>query len=124
MAWDYPIDVTAAQKIPNDNFGAYSLSYQQNGGSPRSFLTSDYAPNGAPCGTPPTVRVPNLWQASVPTMPPRPRSWPCGYRYGVGRWNRTRPDQALHRGKSLAIAARLQVRVYDHALRQRYDLGG
>jgi hypothetical protein len=69
MAWDYPIDVTATQKVPNDNFGAYSLIYQQNGGSPRSFLPSDYAPNGAPRGTPPTVRVPNLWQASVPTMP-------------------------------------------------------
>jgi hypothetical protein len=69
MAWDYPIDVTAAQKIPNDNFGAYSLSYQQNGGSLRSFQTSDYAPNGAPRGTPPTMPVANLWQASVPTMP-------------------------------------------------------
>jgi len=67
IAWDYPIDVTATQMIPNDNFGSYSLTYQQNGGSPRSFLPSDYAPNGAAPGTPPTVRVPNLWQAVPPT---------------------------------------------------------
>jgi hypothetical protein len=67
LAWDYPIDVTAAQKLPNDNFGSYSLSYQKNGGSMRSFLASDYTPNGTPAGTPPTVRVPNLWQAAPPT---------------------------------------------------------
>jgi hypothetical protein len=30
------------------------------------FLPSDYTPNGAPAGTPPTVRVPNLWQAAPP----------------------------------------------------------
>jgi len=68
IAWDYPIDVTATQKIPNDNFGSYALTYQQNGGSPQSFLPSDYSPNGSPRGTPPTVRVPNLWQASAPTL--------------------------------------------------------
>ncbi|QNI32934.1 hypothetical protein H7849_02790 [Alloacidobacterium dinghuense] len=67
LAWDYPIDITAAQKLPNDNFGSYSLSYQKNGGSMRSFLASDYTPNGAPAGTSPTVRVPNLWQATPPT---------------------------------------------------------
>jgi hypothetical protein len=67
LAWDYPIDVTATQQLPNDNFGSYSLSYQKNGGSMRPFLASDYTPNGAPAGTAPTVRVPNLWQATPPT---------------------------------------------------------
>ena len=67
LAWDYPIDITATQKLPNDNFGSYSLSYQKNGGSMRPFLASDYTPNGTPAGTPPTVRVPNLWQATPPT---------------------------------------------------------
>ena len=67
IAWDYPIDITAAQQLPNDNFGSYALSYQKNGGSLRSFLASDYTPNGAPAGTAPTVRVPNLWQATAPT---------------------------------------------------------
>jgi len=66
IAWDYPIDITAPQKTPNDNFGSYSLSYQKNGGTPQPFLPSDYTPNGAPAGTPPTVRVPNLWQAAPP----------------------------------------------------------
>ena len=64
MAWDYPIDITAPQQIPNDNFGSYSLTYQQNGGSPQNFLATDYAPNGT-FGTP-KVRVPNLWQATAP----------------------------------------------------------
>ncbi|HLH37484.1 MAG TPA: hypothetical protein VKX41_22675 [Alloacidobacterium sp.] len=68
IAWDYPIDVTATQQLPNDNFGSYSLSYQKNGGSMRPFLASDYTPNGAPAGTAPTVRVPNLWQAAPPTL--------------------------------------------------------
>ena len=67
LAWDYPIDVSATQQVPNDNFGSYSLTYQPNGGSPRSFLPSDYTPNGAAPGTPPNVRVPNLWQAIAPT---------------------------------------------------------
>ncbi len=67
IAWDFPIDVTAAQQIPNDNFGSYALSYQKNGGTMQPFLTSDYTPNGTPAGTPPTVRVPNLWQAAAPT---------------------------------------------------------
>lgn len=67
MAWDYPIDITAPQQIPNDNFGSYWLTFQQNGGSPQNFLATDYAPNGT-LGTP-TVRVPNLWQATAPTMP-------------------------------------------------------
>jgi hypothetical protein len=67
IAWDYPIDVTATQQLPNDNFGSYSLSYQKNGGTMRPFLASDYTPNGAPSGTSPTIRVPNLWQAVAPT---------------------------------------------------------
>jgi hypothetical protein len=68
IAWDYPIDVTAARQLPNDNFGSYSLSYQKNGGSMQPFLASDYTPNGAPAGTSPTVRVPNLWQSVQPTL--------------------------------------------------------
>ena len=68
IAWDYPIDLSAPQKAPNDNFGSYSLTYQKNGGTPQAFLASDYTPNGAPPPpmTPPTVRVPNLWQATPP----------------------------------------------------------
>jgi hypothetical protein len=64
VAWDYPIDIGSPQMAPNDNFGAYSLTYQKNGGSPQPFLASDYAPNGV-AGTP-TVRVPNLWSATAP----------------------------------------------------------
>ena len=67
LAWDYPIDISAPQKTPNDNFGSYSLSYQKNSGAGTSFLPSDYTPNGTPAGTPPTVRVPNVWQAAAPT---------------------------------------------------------
>ena len=66
IAWDYPIDITAAQKTPNDNFGSYSLGYQKNGGGGQSFLSTDYNPNGAGRGTSPTVRVPNLWQSAPP----------------------------------------------------------
>jgi hypothetical protein len=65
VAWDYPIDVTSAQQLPNDNFGSYSLSYQKNGGSGQPFLPTDYTPNGTVVA-PPTVRVPNLWQATQP----------------------------------------------------------
>jgi hypothetical protein len=67
VAWDYPIDFSAQQLTPNDNFGSYSLSYQKNGGGPVGFLPSDYTPNSTPAGTAPTVRVPNLWQAAAPT---------------------------------------------------------
>jgi hypothetical protein len=66
LAWDYLIDITAPHQIPNDNFDSYSLTYQQNGGSPQNFLAADYAPNGT-AGTP-TVRVPLLWQATAPTL--------------------------------------------------------
>ncbi len=67
LVWDYPIDFSAKQLTPNDNFGSYSLSYQKNGGGAVGFLASDYTPNSTPAGTPPTVRVPNLWQAAAPT---------------------------------------------------------
>jgi hypothetical protein len=67
LAWDYPIDISAQQLTPNDNFGSYSLSYQKNGGCSANFLPSDYTPNGTPAGTPPIVRVPNLWTATAPT---------------------------------------------------------
>jgi hypothetical protein len=65
VAWDYPIDINSAQMAPNDNFGSYSLSFQKNGGTPVAFLPSDYTPNGTVVATP-TVRVPNLWQSTVP----------------------------------------------------------
>jgi hypothetical protein len=64
VAWDYPIDINSARKAPNDNFGGYSLTYQKNGGTPQPFLASDYTPNGVAAA--PTVRVPNLWQATAP----------------------------------------------------------
>ena len=64
VAWDYPIDILSAQQLPNDNFSSYSLSYQKNGGTMQPFLPSDYTPNGV--AGPPSVRVPNLWQASAP----------------------------------------------------------
>ncbi len=64
VAWDYPIDITSAQQLPNDNFGSYALSYQKNGGTMQPFLASDYTPNGV--AGPPIVRVPNLWQAAAP----------------------------------------------------------
>lgn len=54
VAWDPPIDPTAPQQRPNDNFGSYSLSFQKNGG----------AGGGIPAATP-TTRVPNVW----PTLP-------------------------------------------------------
>jgi hypothetical protein len=68
IAWDFPIDITATQKMPNDNFGSYGMSYQKNGvPTGASFQPSDYTPNGTPAGTSPTVRVPNFWQAAAPT---------------------------------------------------------
>ena len=33
IAWDPPIDFSAPQIRPNDNFGSYGLSFQKNGGS-------------------------------------------------------------------------------------------
>jgi hypothetical protein len=52
VAWDPPIDPTAPQKAPNDNFGAYGLSFQKNG--------DPLAGGPIPPATPGT-RVPNLW---------------------------------------------------------------
>jgi len=52
VAWDWPIDLTAPQQRPNDNFGSYSLSFQRNG--------DPLASGGIPEATPNT-RVPNVW---------------------------------------------------------------
>ncbi len=54
VAWDPPIDPTAPQQAPNDNFGSYGLSFQKNGGSGGSIITA-------------SVRVPNVWPALLPT---------------------------------------------------------
>jgi hypothetical protein len=50
VAWDPPIDPTAPQQTPNDNYGFHSLSFQKNGGGGGSI----------PPATP-GVRVPNIW---------------------------------------------------------------
>jgi len=49
-AYDPPIDATAPQQTPNDNFGGYSLSFQKNGSGGGSI----------PALTP-NLRVPNVW---------------------------------------------------------------
>ena len=51
VAWDPPIDPTAPQQKPNDNFGAYSLSFQKDGGGG----------SGIPVPPAPQARVPNIW---------------------------------------------------------------
>jgi len=50
QAWDPPIDPTAAQQQPNDNFGQYSLTFQKDGDPLASgtIITS-------------TNRVPSIW---------------------------------------------------------------
>lgn len=55
IAWDPPIDITAPQIKPNDNFGSYSLRFQKNGGGGGPI----------PAATPAT-RVPNTWSAMAP----------------------------------------------------------
>jgi hypothetical protein len=55
VAWDWPIDPTAPQQRPNDNFGSYSLTFQKDGG----------VPVGLP-GATPTTRVPNVWPGPLP----------------------------------------------------------
>jgi hypothetical protein len=50
VAWDFPIDSTAPQQAPNDNFGSYSMSFQKNGGAPFPITPAT-----------PTTRVPNIW---------------------------------------------------------------
>ncbi len=51
VAWDPPIDPTAPQQKPNDNFGSYTLAFQKNGGG------------GGAIAVPPApqARVPNIW---------------------------------------------------------------
>jgi hypothetical protein len=58
IAWDPPIDPSAPQQRPNDNFGSYSLTFQKNG--------NPAASGSIPTAAPPGVRVPNVW----PTLPP------------------------------------------------------
>jgi len=52
IAWDPPIDPTAPQQRPNDNFGAYSLGFQRNGVPAASGTIPEATPG---------VRVPNVW---------------------------------------------------------------
>jgi len=52
VAWDPPIDPSAARKAPNENFGAYTLSFQKNG--------DPLAGGPIPPATP-GIRVPNIW---------------------------------------------------------------
>lgn len=54
VAWDPPIDASAPQHAPNDNFGSYAMSFQKNGGVSVPLA-----------GATPTMRVPNIW----PTLP-------------------------------------------------------
>ena len=54
VAWDPPIDATAPQQAPNDNFGSYGMHFQKNGGVQVPL----------PAATP-TTRVPNVW----PSLP-------------------------------------------------------
>jgi hypothetical protein len=58
VAWDAPIDPTAPQQRPNDNFGSYSLSFQKNG--------NPLASGSIPPAVPPGVRVPNVWPTLAP----------------------------------------------------------
>lgn len=51
VAWDPPIDPTAPQQKPNDNFGSYSMSFQKNGGGGGAI----------PVPPAPQLRVPNIW---------------------------------------------------------------
>lgn len=50
VAWDPPIDATAPQQQPNDNFGSYGLSFQKNGGGGTGIAAAT-----------PNTRVPNIW---------------------------------------------------------------
>lgn len=56
IAFDPPIDPTAPQMRPNDNFGSYSLTYQKNG-EPAGFAIPGATPN---------TRVPNVWPGPPP----------------------------------------------------------
>jgi hypothetical protein len=56
VAWDPPIDATAPQQRPNDNFGSYTLSFQKNGGGGGTI----------PVPPAPQLRVPNVWPGPLP----------------------------------------------------------
>jgi hypothetical protein len=56
VAWDPPIDPTAPQQRPNDNFGSYTLDYKKNG---------ETVTFGIP-GATPNTRVPNVWPGPLP----------------------------------------------------------
>ena len=45
IAWDPPIDPTAPQQAPNDNFGSYNLGFQKNGGGGGGITAA--TPNGS-----------------------------------------------------------------------------
>jgi hypothetical protein len=57
VAWDPPIDASAPQQRPNDNFGQYGLAFQKNGNP---------AASGAIPAATPSTRVPNLFVAALP----------------------------------------------------------
>lgn len=66
IAWDPPIDATAPQLRPNDNFGSYGLSFQKNGGSPAGIAVESHLGPPPPPGTfGSNVRVPNEWPAII-----------------------------------------------------------
>jgi hypothetical protein len=56
IAWDPPIDPTAPQQRPNDNYGSYGLDYKKNG---------EAVTFGIP-GATPNTRVPNVWPGPLP----------------------------------------------------------
>lgn len=56
VAWDPPIDPSAAQQQPNDNFGSYSVAVQKNGDPSTTTVIPALTPN---------TRVPDIW----PTLP-------------------------------------------------------
>jgi hypothetical protein len=57
VAWDPPIDPSAPQARPNDNFASYSLTFQKNGVA---------TPAPAVTGTTPNTRVPAIWPGPLP----------------------------------------------------------
>jgi hypothetical protein len=57
VAWDPPIDPTAPQQRPNDNFGSYSVDYKKDG----ELATFPIVTAG--------TRVPNVWPGPPPPPP-------------------------------------------------------
>lgn len=51
VAWDPPIDPTAPQEAPNDNFGSYGLTFKKNGETHTPTIAAST----------PGLRVPNTW---------------------------------------------------------------